>query len=252
MTIRYNPHRIEKQARKWPVSLYREKLEDDIKLRINMLWKTSEHAWIDPFACRYSVRNELQSEYGTDAVRFAQISAQQANCAEALLESSFKWLARLDYLMNTSEQAAFDPIPWLETALQTYDHATTRNNCYAGLALLRKALRLAQPGKNLEPRQRDLVISVVYPYAPLWAIFNLSSEFLFPKAVPDIVRSFSELVCVKFSLPEGGWHWRVFARENYEADPLAELLKIKWVKKAADGKIVRLESHENRLKICFA
>jgi len=252
LTARYNPHRIEKQARKWPVSLSIESLEEDIKLRINMLWKTIEPAWVDPFACRYSISSDLQSEYGTDAARLAQISAQQGVLADSLLESSFKWLARLDFLMSIPAQEEFTPIPWLEAALQAHDHATLRNNCYAGLALLRKALHLAKPGRNLTPQQRNLVVSAVYPYAPLWAIFNLSPEFRLPEAVPAIAQSFTELSCIRFSLPKGGWHWKVFKRSSFAANPLGELLKIKWVAKAASGKIVRLESHEDGLKICFA
>ncbi|EKD82130.1 MAG: hypothetical protein ACD_39C01468G0002 [uncultured bacterium] len=251
MTARYNPHRIEKQARKWPVLFSAGSLEEDLKLRLNMLWNKTKQAWADPFCCKYAVNLDLLAEYGIDTVRLALISAQQKASADTLLESSFKWLARLDHLMNAAEQETFDPTPWLEAALQTYDHVMLRNNYYSGLALLRKALRSAPPGRNLPAHQRNLILSAVYPYAPLWATFNLPAELLFPTTISFTIESFEELACVRFSLPKGGWHWKVFERSSYEANPLAELLRLKWVKKAADGKIIRLESDKDGLRLCF-
>lgn len=251
MTARYNPHRIEKQARKWPVLFSPENLESDLKQRISGLWNKVSHVWSDPFSCTYSVEKSLQSEYGTDAARLAQISAQGRISASLLLESSFKWLAKLDYLINMADQSAFNPIPWLEAALQMHDQIILRDNCYAGLALLRKALRSSPPGKNLAMRHRQLVLTAIYPYCPLWATFNAAPEFSLPLSLPAVTAAYEELACIRFSLPKGGWHWKVFERQTFDASPVKELCQVKWVAKAVYGKKVRVEHREEGLKLCF-
>jgi len=251
LTARYNPHRIEKQARKWPVSFSPDCIETDLKFRINGLWNKANQAWSDPFSCNYLIDKDLQSEYGVDATRIAQISAQNRVSANSLLESAFKWLARLDYLINIVDQDTFNPIPWLEAALQMHDHVTLRDDYYAGLALLRKALRLAPPGKNLSMHHRQIVMAATYPYCPLWTTFNLSMEFSLPTALPVIIATYEKLACVRFSLPKSGWHWKVFERKSFDRNPVAEICQIKWVKKAVQNKVVRIEENENGLKLCF-
>ncbi|MBU1109100.1 MAG: hypothetical protein KKB51_20655 [Candidatus Riflebacteria bacterium] len=251
MTARYNPHKIEKQARKWPVSFSPESLETDLKLRISGLWEKTDHAWADPFFCKYSIDSTLQSEYGTDATRIAQIGAQKHTSVTSLLESSFKWLAKLDYLLNTADQMAFNPIPWLEAALQMHDHIMLRDNYYSGLALLRGALRASPPGKNQGIRHRQLVLAATYPYCPLWTTFNFSPKFNLLPSLPAVISAYEELECIRFSLPKGGWHWKVFERKRFVANPIEELCRIKWVKKAIHDKSVQIEKCEEGLKLCL-
>ncbi len=216
-----------------------------------MLWNERECAWADPAASLSGIDRALVEEYGIDSARVALICAQGRVSPVSLLESSFKWLARLDQLLNNSESSSFSAMPWLEAALQSYDHVVGRSSHYCGFAQIRRAMRSAPPGKNLNQLQRNLVISSVYPYCPLWARFNLADESAVPMAMPVIVESFSEFACVRFSLPAGGWHWKVFAADKFAADPIGELLKLKWVKKAAGNKALSLTTHENGAKVCF-
>ncbi len=217
-----------------------------------MLWNEHEKAWADPFAVEPAVEKHLLEEYGFDSARIAGISSQGRVSAESLLESSFKWLSRLDWLLNASESTSFAVEPWLEAALQGRDHVIGRHRTYCGFALVRRALRLAPPGKNLKPLQKSLIISTVYPFCPLWARFNLMDESGIPQAIPTIAEGFAELICIRFSLPAGGWHWKVFNRSSFSAGPLTELLKLKWINKAAGGKALRLEQSAEGLRICFA
>jgi len=251
LTIRYNPHRIEKQARKWPVSFSAYSLEEDIRLRFSMLWSDHAMGWADPFAVKPAIDENLLYEYGFDCARIAGICAQNRVSAASLLESSFKWLSRLDWFLNNSEKSAFATEPWLEAALQGHDQVIYRHRPYCAFALVRKALRLAPPDKNLDPLQKNLVISAVYPFCPLWARFNLLDETGIPAALPAIVEDFQEFACVRFSLPAGGWHWQVFERKSFSTSPQTELLKLKWVKKAAGNRSLRLEQAKEGLKICF-
>lgn len=217
-----------------------------------MLWKEQEYAWADPFTALPAIDKALVEEYGIDSARIALICTQGNASAVSLLESSFKWISRLHLLLNNHENTQFSARPWLEAALQSYDHVIRRRNIYCGFAQIRRAMRLAPPGKNLDPLQKSLVISAVYPYCPLWARYNIADATGVPLTVPDIVESFREFSCVRFSLPAGGWHWQVFERQSFEAAPEAELLKLSWVKKAAGKRDLTLRPDGDGLKICFA
>lgn len=251
MTARYNPHKIEKQARKWPVSLSADSLAEDIKMRMHMLWKKVEHVWLTPTFCDSQIDDDLLREYGTDAARLAIICAQGDVTPSSLLESSFKWLARLDAQTNYPAGSSFNEVPWLEAAMQGHDHVIARNNPYSGLALVRRALRLAPPTKDLSAIEKDLVISTIYPYCPFWAIFNLAPDFRLPAAIPDIATEFKKFICIRFSLPAGGWHWKVFDRLRFQADPAAEFCNVVWVKKASQGKKIKLEASSEGTRVCF-
>lgn len=216
-----------------------------------MLWKEIKHVWLAPSFGDCQISDDLIAEYGTDATRLAKICAQGNVTAASLLESSFKWLAKLETMMNLPADKPFNEVPWLEAALQGHDHVINHNNHYSGFALVRRALRLAPPTKCLSSVERTLVISTIYPYCPLWAVFNLAPDFRLPAAIPDIASEFDKLICIRFSLPAGGWHWKVFNRFSFQADPVAELCNVIWVKKASSGKKIKLESSSEGTRVCF-
>ena len=227
-------------------------LDEDIRLCFRILWGEREFAWADPSSSISAIDRSLIEEYGIDAARVAQICAQGSVTATSLLESSFKWLARLDARFNQSESRSFSAAPWLEAALQGYDHIIARNNPYCGFSQIRRAMREAPPGKNLNQLQKNLIISAVYPYCPLWARFNLADTSGIPMPIPAIIEKFSEFACIRFALAGGGWHWKVFARDRFDQNPISELLKLRWVKKAAGTRSVSLEKLAEGLKICIA
>ena len=250
MTARYNPHRIEKQAREWPVLSSARTLAEDIHMRFAMIWNRQRHVWTDPFVTTV-INTELLKEYGSDTARIAQISAQGGAEVESLLESSFKWLARLNMLFNTCESNDFSEVPWLEAILQSHDQVVIRNRIYCGFSRIRRALRLSPPGKNLSSLQKHLVITAVYPFCPLWARFNLSPESGMPVSAPELIEGFSQYLCIRLALPAGGWHWCVFSRERFEKDPASELLKLKWVSKATGAGKIRLAPDTEGVRICI-
>jgi len=252
LTARYNPHRIEKQAKKWPASFSTASLNEDIRQRCKMLWNELEHAWIDPSGSAPAIDRLLIEEYGIDAARIAHICAQGSVPATSLLESCFKWLARLDRQFNQCESRSFSAAPWLEAALQSYDHIIGRSSAYCGFSQIRRALREASPGQNLNQLQKELIISAVYPYCPLWARFNLTEAAGMPLSMPWLIQNFSEFACIRFALPGGGWHWKVFARGRFDQNPVGELLKLRWVKKAAGNRPVNIKNLDEGLQICFA
>lgn len=250
LTCRYNPHSIEKQARQWPVLFSYTDFGEDIRFRVSQLWQ-QQPGWASPFTCRLSPAAELQSEYGTDACRLAEISAGRNGSAEALLESSFKWLARLYNFFEQPSSRAFSAEIWLEAAIQSHDHVLIRNNAQVALALLHRATRLSPPFKDMPENERALVTAAVYPFAPILAMYEAKSADGSPTTIPEIGRTFSDLVCVRFALEKGGWHQGVFCRRQFDQDPVAQLRKLKWVARATENRQVSLIQSEGGLRICF-
>lgn len=251
MTSRYNPHRIEKQARQWPALSFAETLEEDLKIRSQILWENQENTWLDPFRVDTGFPREIQAEYGVDACRIACLAAHGTVNPQTLLESSFKWLAKLNTLFTAIPRADFIASIWLQAALQGHDHINLRNLPYSALALIRHALSHSPPNKNLSPLQKNFVISAVSPFCPLWARFNLPPQQNLPSTFPTLLKEFPEYVCIKLSLPTGGHSWQVFLSERYAADPISEIRSLKWINKAAGTRKIRLENLADGVKLCF-
>ncbi len=252
MTFRYNPQSIEKQVRKWPVLFSETDILQDLILRLNQLSGKFEKGWITPFSINMPFEKNLIYEYGIDACRLAIINSNNQNSLENFLEPSYKWIAKFHetYFKNRTD-IVFNPLPWLEALVQLEDHIITRKAARLALALVMKAFKNAPPFSNITSREKHLVYSCIYPFIPVYSttIINESSP---QYSLNEIKENFNEFICIKVSLEKGGWHWQVFSRKIFEANPILELSKIKWINKAIKGKNTIIKEEEGGIRICFS
>jgi len=251
LTLRYNPHSIEKQARKWPVLLCQTELYADVHFRIEQIWGEKPSGWLDAFACRSAIAGDLSAEFGVDACRIASVSADNTPAAaEKLLEPSFKWLAKI-FGQFTGSSSDFSPVPWLEAAFIGRDLALQQKKYRTALTLVRKAARLSPPGNSLSSAEHALVTACLYPFAPLLATHLAAQKQSGIADLPTLADHFPELVCVRFALENGGWHQKVFDRASFANDPLQQLMQVKLVRKAVGSRSARISSSKQGLRICL-
>ncbi len=252
MTFRYNPQSIEKQVRKWPVFFSENDLHLDIRKRLEQLLDANPKGWYNPYSVELPFEKDLIYEYGIDACRFAVINSGYSNKAETFLEPSFKWIAKFhEVYCHRNQTALFNPIPWLEAIVQMQDHIITRKADRLALALVMKAFKESPLSCQLQESEELLIAACLFPFIPIY------TACYFPKileiiSIKKIIESFTEYSCVKIALEKGGWHWHVFTRKNFEDQPIAELSKIKWIKKAIIGKDVNLKNEAGGIRICFS
>lgn len=240
---------MQKQARQWPVLFSDDPdLSNDIARRTAQLYEQSAAGWLDPFILKTNVAAELAAEYGIDACRLAILTAGSGKVTPNLLESSFKWL---NNLYNSLQEPSnfFSAQPWLEAALQIHDQILQRRNYHGGLALMRKACKIARPGINISPTAKALVLSTIYPFAPLLSVF-LHKAGQIPMQIPYLQTQFAELISIRFALANGGWHWKVFDRASYELDPIEQFRTLKWVRLATAGRPITLQKSHEGVIIC--
>jgi hypothetical protein len=250
LNLRYNPHSMEKQAIAWPVLFSRPVLAEDIIARTGQIWGEQAAGWLDPIATTIAVSGELRAEYGIDACRLAIIKSGKNQVGINLLESAFKWLNNF-HASWQQENPDFSPTAWLEAVLECRDHILDRNNPHAGLATIQKAFKQARPGKNLTPADKCLIWCAIYPFAPVIAATALNLATTWPVSMQQQLQEFNQLICVRFALERGGWHWRVFDRNAYMEQPWNQLRTVKWVRQATKDHCVRLEQTPEGVRICF-
>lgn len=247
----YNPHSLQKQARKWPVLACGNEGNDinsDLAAHFNLVWSSVPLA--TSFLPASGVASDLIDEFGLDAARLALISSQGRAVTLELLESAFKWLAKIYESFFRSARTAFSPQVWLEAALQSRDHVLCRRKPHSGLACIRHAARLSPAGSNLDKREKALVALSVFPFAPILS-FALLKHFETECRLEELLQQFDELIAVRYRLEGGGFHWAVFRRGTFTEDPLAAFLALKQVKKACAEKTPILNKCLNDWLICL-
>lgn len=258
MSSRYNPHSIEKQARKWPASLFSGEqyfdLKSDLLFRQRQIWALEpDNLWKDPFKAIIQIDPDLISEYGIDAARIAQITAQNREITINLLESAFKWLSRFDncFFNNDLTKVNFDSAVWLEALLQANETIFACDYVYGGLALIKKARKLSPPTANLDNNQLLLVTTAIYPYCPIYSRYKAVSEVYPPATCFQLIKLYKEYACIRFSVKKNIWHWKVFPREVFESSPIEALRQIVWVDKMLQNKKIELNTTMEGIQICF-
>lgn len=253
MNSRYNPHSLQKQARKWPVSLSIKDLSADLEFRTRQIWDETTQAQLDPFACDFKIDQEFVDEYGIDCCRIATIEAQNLSINQVFLESSFKWLAKISDHLNDSKPGTFSAKVWFEKALQAKDHILTRDKQHAGLACIKSAAKISPPHSHLSDNELELVYGCLYPFAPVisQAFWSRSENPQIP-SMKKLLLKFPELVAIRYSLEKGGWHWGVFARDKFSSSPIETILAVKWVKIATAGKKLEIKNTSEGHLICFS
>lgn len=252
MTLRYNPHSIEKQARKWPVFINAESLEEDLSLRTRQIYETGEIEFNKVTEVSFPFDQNLVCEYGHDCSRIAFFSTQQNQLYIDFLENSFKWLSKIFNRLNLKRDQPFNYAKWLELSLQSCDHILKRQKHYTGLNCIKKAVKIAPLSKNLRNKELLLVCSALYPFAPYfsqWIAQKNNLENIL--SLKKIVELFPELKVTRFSFNNGGKHWAVFSRKSFEKSPMNCFFSIKWVKHACRSLEPKLKFGKEEIKICL-
>ncbi|MCK9456794.1 MAG: hypothetical protein M0R31_05815 [Candidatus Riflebacteria bacterium] len=249
---RYNPQSIEKQARKWPVFTCEADIYADLRRRIEGVSGLCAYDWIFPEIKTEFFEKDIVDEYGIDACRLAVIRAcgNKNTCIE-YLDSSYNWLSRFYEAFVVESSGRFEEKPWLNAFFQAYDHVVLRNKADLAFALVCKAFKNSCPNKGLKNDHLELVLSAAYPFLPILSAFIAQKFGVNFRAVNEIFEKSEKYVGVRFKIGEGGWHREVFDKQGYEKAPLAELLKVKWVRAAANKRQASLISVDGGKQIVF-
>lgn len=253
MSARYNPHSFQKQARKWPVSVSIKDFISDLEIRTRQIWNETALEKLDSFSCELPIEREFAEEYGVDCCRLAHLEAQNLPTSQTFLDSAFKWLAKLFSQLHAPPSKTFSAKIWFEMALQAKDHILDRKMPHAGLACIKRAVKLSPPNSELADKELSLVRKCIYPFAPILAqsMENEQRDFL-PENLKDLFSCFPELVMIRYSIEKGGWHWGVFQKKQFSSSPIETLLSVKWVNFAAQGKKLSLKNTSEGQLICFS
>ena len=252
--MHFNPHSIQKQARKWPVSFYSNNLNQDIKARIQQIWQTQIEKFYDPFKIEFAVDEDLITEYGLDCCRLAQIEAQGSKPDINLLESAYKWLNKFTQQLNEPDDNSQFMAPiWFEAALRTKDHILSRNKIQSGLATTKKALKTSPLCKGMSKNDFQLVLCCLYPFIPLTVghYNNIYFSSNLPQTVPGIFSYYPELIMINYRIGNGGWYWTVVNKDEFLGAPMATLKNIKQVKLATKDRNASLKKVAGGYHICL-
>ena len=242
---------MQKQARKWPVSVSVRDLCEDVKTRFEQSFNGDFDAIPDPFTSETGFAPEYVEEYGIDCCRIANIVAQNEQLNQTFLDSAFKWLSRFFENRQEQPQQPFRAAIWLEMILQAKDQVFLRHNQHRALACIRHAAKASPPNKDLNISEQNLVALAIYPFAPVFSL-NLLSQTTDPRNIQNLLGDFQELMPVRFSIEKGGWHWGVFPRNSFNQEPLDVLLTRKWVRSACAKRKPILKKIPEGWQICLS
>ncbi len=240
---------MQKQARKWPVSVSISNLNEDVKARFAQCSNGNLARIVALNTHEYGIDAELVEEYGIDACRIAVFSAQKKEKPQMLLESAYKWLAR-QYSSIEQSQGHFSAAVWLEAFYQARDQVCLRDHLYSGLASVRRAARLSPLCQQMSVDETNLAGLCIYPFAPVFALHLLQPLRLI-KNLQELTLNLPGLLPVRYRIEKGGWQWSVFCREDFEKEPMQSLLQRKMIRKACMNKEARLEKTDEGLVICL-
>jgi len=249
---RYNPQSIEKQAKKWPVFTCEADISADLRRRIEGVSGLRAYDWIFPEIKNEYFEKDIVDEYGIDACRLSVIRAcgNKNTCFE-YLDSSYNWLSRFYEAFMVESSRQFEEKAWLNALFQAYDHVVLRNKADLAFSLVCKAFKDSCPNKGLKNDNLELVFSAAYPFLPILSAFFARKFGVNFRAANEIFEKSEKYVGVRFRIGEGGWHRDVFDKQRYEKAPLEELLKVKWVRAAANKRQASLISVEGGKQIVF-
>ncbi|MBP7634391.1 hypothetical protein KBA41_09465 [Candidatus Ozemobacteraceae bacterium] len=260
MSLRYNPHRIARDASRWPPTTRSEgSFHADTRQRACQAWNGRE-CWLPVDALPASVDPELAAEYGYDAICIATLTAGDALPDEALLESAHRWLS----LVHEGSEAAvaagagdpdcseWDAVPWLSAAFAARDHLVLRSHAYPALAAVRKAWKQAPAGPALPDAARKLIWSLLLPFAPLLARSFLERTAGWPTpSLEKLAEAFLPRRAVRVALERGGWNWVVVDARRFETEPGREIAGIGWIVEALGDRPWTLRREGEGWRVCL-
>ena len=147
---RYNPQSIEKQAKKWPVLFFSNKLKEDFNNRVKQVNGEGKIVWGFPIIESGVFSSEYIEEYGVDVCRFAVLSSEGKETPNELLDSSYRQIARMhDSIMYGKNKVSFDEKYWFRSIIQSYDHAIIRNKSELAVATINAAFKHSLPSSEI-------------------------------------------------------------------------------------------------------
>ncbi|OQA05999.1 MAG: hypothetical protein BWY66_02111 [bacterium ADurb.Bin374] len=260
MSLRYNPHRIARDASRWlPTSRSEGSFQADVRQRACQAWSGRE-CWLPVDVMPVSIAPELTAEYGYDAVCIASLTAGDALPDEPLLESAHRWLslvherseAAAAAATNDPECSAWDAAPWLSAAFAARDHLVLRSHAYPALAAVRKAWKQAPAGPAVPGAGVRLIWSLLLPFAPLLARAFLERTGDWPTpSLEKLAEPFLPMRAVRVALERGGWNWVVVDACRFETEPGSEIAGIGWITEALGDRPWTLRSEGEGWRVCL-
>lgn len=260
MSLRYNPHRIARDASRWcPTSASTGSFDADARHRALQAWSGRE-CWLPVDFMPTSIALELAAEYGYDAICIASLTAGNAFPDEYLLESAHRWLS----LVHERSEAAvapgpndrgrdgWDATPWLSAAFAARDHLVLRSHPYPALAAVRKAWKQAPAGPAVPDAGMRLIWALLVPFAPLLARSFLERTDGWPTpSLESLVKPFLPRQAVRVALERGGWNWIVVDARRFAAEPEREIAGIGWIVEALGDRPWTLRSEGEGWRVCL-
>lgn len=260
MSVRYNPHRIARDASRWSPTFPSEgSFEADARQRALQSWSGRE-CWLPIDAMPIPVAPEIAAEYGYDAICIACLTAGDALPDEPLLESAHRWLSLVHErsesaaapAVNAPEGSAWDAAPWLSAAFAARDHLVLRSHPYPALAAIRKAWKQAPAGPGVPIEGLRLIWILLLPFAPLLARSFLERTGGWPTAsLEKLAEAFLPRRAVRVALERGGWNWIVVDARRFESEPDREIAGIGWIADALGGRPWTVRSEGEGWRVCL-
>lgn len=260
MSLRYNPHRIARDASRWsPTARSEGSFQADVRLRARQAWNGRE-CWLPVDVMPAHIAPELAAEYGYDAICIASLTAGDALPDEPLLESAHRWLSTV-YERSEAAVAAgskgpdsrdWDAAPWLSAAFAARDHLVLRSHAYPALAAARKAWKQEPAGPAVPGTGMRLIWTLLLPFAPLLARSCLERTGGWPApALEKLAEPFLPRQAVRVALERGGWNWVVVDARRFETEPGREIARIGWIAEALGNRSWTVRSEEEGWRVCL-
>ncbi|HOT27150.1 MAG TPA: hypothetical protein PLU72_03100 [Candidatus Ozemobacteraceae bacterium] len=261
MSLRYNPHRIARDAFRWsPTSRSEGSFRADVRQRALQVWSGRE-CWLPVDVMPVSDVLELAAEYGYDAICIASLTAGDALPGEPLLESAHRWLsmvyecseAAVATAQKGPERCDWDAAPWLSAAFAARDHLVLRAHAYPALAAVRKAWKRAPAGPAVPGEGLRLIWSLLLPFAPLLARSFLERTGGWPApSLEKLAEPFLPRRAVRVALERGGWNWVVVDARRFETEPGREIAGIGWIAEALGDRPWTVRSEVEGWRVCLS
>jgi hypothetical protein len=248
---RYNPQSIEKQVLCLFTNPAEQSLNLDYKARVSALLKSPVAQFPTPKIAIVGISSDILGEYGIDACRLARLSAPSGPVPYSLLESAYNWVSKFYQSFSQTGHGIFCEKPWLTALAQLPDHVINRDKPRTALALVQRAFNEARPSQSLSSHEKLCVITCILPFAPILGEHLLKTHGLQKDSINNIMVCSEQHMLVSLRIGNGGLHKEIVNKDNFSKDPMAELLKIKWVAKALARKPATLRDFAGGKQIVF-
>ncbi len=258
MIEKYNPHSLQKQARKWPVFLSDASLPQPKTLNEDMQDRLSE-AWTGilkspyPICSTSKIPEDFMEEFGIDACRVAAISPGNNREIEHALELAFKWVGSVfsSFTNIAAAKTSFNSCIWVEAVFASRD-LLNKNKAYQALARLKKAQKLSPINTGLSKPDQAIILAGLFPFIPI-TVGSLAfrNEICLSEGIEALIASMADIVVIKYSIGSSGWNWGAFNKDAFENSKKNCFNSLPIVKKSFGNKEYQIKQVKNGFKLCL-